>query len=366
MEAGPALPWVDVFTALEPYGRIVIGGRLASIGIAGLTLGGGINYFTNKWGFAMDNVLAYEVVTGEGEVLTANATHHRDLFWALKGGSNNFGIVTKLTYQTYEVPTVSTLSAFYLDPALPTYSKAIDDLACFEEVETTPAGGIFSLFYDATTDSSIFITLGVQAGSENPPSYFSNFSAIPAAYTLQSVTNVTTVAQASYILNQPEQEFRYVILDHLKSFTADCLRFHRQTFGAHSFLAGDPDNIAAMYTMFKNATKRMANVTGFRPTMAFQPIPKSAIAVAANNGIGNVWGLDEKHAYICKEPPLSLLRSVMHQSPGLKSYFSIAFPLANLILPQSLRHQHRLDKRKRRRPRLLLAGKYTRDNPRCE
>lgn len=208
MEAGPALPWIDVYTALEPYGRIAIGGRLASIGIAGLTLGGGINYFTNKWGFAMDNILAYEVVTGKGKVVTANATHHRDLFWALKGGSNNFGIVTKFTYQTYEVPTVSTLSAYYLDPALSTYSKAIDDLALFEEVETTAAGGIFTIFYNATSDSSIFITLGVQAGSTTPPSYFANFSAIPAAYTLQSVTNVTTLAQVSYILNQPEQQSR--------------------------------------------------------------------------------------------------------------------------------------------------------------
>jgi hypothetical protein len=55
MEAGPALNWGQVYSALVPYGKIVIGGRLKDIGTGGLTLGGGIHYFTNKYGFAMDN-----------------------------------------------------------------------------------------------------------------------------------------------------------------------------------------------------------------------------------------------------------------------------------------------------------------------
>jgi FAD/FMN-containing dehydrogenase len=56
-----------------------------------LTLGGGINYFGNKYGFTMDTVAAFEIVLSTGKVVTASATSHPDLFWALKGGLNNFG-----------------------------------------------------------------------------------------------------------------------------------------------------------------------------------------------------------------------------------------------------------------------------------
>ena len=84
VQAGPALNWYQMYSFLEPYGRVVIGGRLKTIGIAGLTIGGGISYFTSKYGFGMDNVLAYDVVIASGHVVTASATSNADLFWAMK------------------------------------------------------------------------------------------------------------------------------------------------------------------------------------------------------------------------------------------------------------------------------------------
>lgn len=81
VEAGAALNWYQTYSYLEPYGKIVVGGRLKTIGISGLTLGGGISYFTAKYGFAMDNVLAYEVVLSTGLVVSAKATSYSDLFW---------------------------------------------------------------------------------------------------------------------------------------------------------------------------------------------------------------------------------------------------------------------------------------------
>jgi FAD/FMN-containing dehydrogenase len=93
VEAGPGLNWYTVNAALEPYGLVVIGGRLKTIGIAGLTIGGGIHYFTAKYGFAMDNVISYDIVTANGKVVTANASSSSDLFWALKGGKDNRGAI---------------------------------------------------------------------------------------------------------------------------------------------------------------------------------------------------------------------------------------------------------------------------------
>ena len=213
LEAGPALHWLDVYSFLEPHGRVAIGGRLAGIGIAGLTLGGGINYFTNKYGFAMDNVVAYEVVTADGKIVTASATSNRDLFWALKGGAGNFGIVTKFTYQTYEIPTVSTHFALLSGEAMPDYFNAINELSHFEEEgEIMAAGGIFSIAYTPSSGSSLGIMLGVQSGSTLTPSYFANFSAIPSEFLIESVDNVTTLAQAvtNPVLNVPLQFARFV------------------------------------------------------------------------------------------------------------------------------------------------------------
>ncbi|CDM30148.1 CAZyme family AA7 [Penicillium roqueforti] len=98
----PGNNWLTTYTALEPYGLAVIGGRAASIGVGGFVLGGGISYHSNLYGWACDNVHSFEVVTASGLIVTASETSHADLYWALRGGGNNFGLVTK--YNMYTIP----------------------------------------------------------------------------------------------------------------------------------------------------------------------------------------------------------------------------------------------------------------------
>jgi hypothetical protein len=92
---GPGNTWYDVYTNLESNNLTVIGGRVAAIGVGGLTLGGGISFFSNIYGWACDNVASFEVVTASGIIVTATPSVFSDLYWALQGGGNNFGIVTK-------------------------------------------------------------------------------------------------------------------------------------------------------------------------------------------------------------------------------------------------------------------------------
>ena len=89
----------DVYRALDPHKLSAVIGRYEKIGM-GLTIGAGFSYFSNRDGLAVDNVLNYEVVLANGTIVNANKSSHPDLFWALKGGSNNFGVVTHIVLAT--------------------------------------------------------------------------------------------------------------------------------------------------------------------------------------------------------------------------------------------------------------------------
>ncbi len=96
----------DVDRETHAFGRAVPVGVVSRTGIAGLTLGGGVGWLVRKYGLTCDNLLSCEVVTAEGEILTASADENADLFWALRGGGGNFGIVTSFLYRTHPVSTV--------------------------------------------------------------------------------------------------------------------------------------------------------------------------------------------------------------------------------------------------------------------
>ena len=111
VDAGAGLTWEDVYTYLIQFDRTAVGGRISPIGVAGLNLGGGISFHGNQYGWSADNVLEYEVVLASGEIVVANSTENVDLFWALKGGGPNFGIVTKFVLRA--VPSTKVLAGIY-------------------------------------------------------------------------------------------------------------------------------------------------------------------------------------------------------------------------------------------------------------
>ena len=79
---------------------------VSSTGIAGLTLGGGEGWLMGKYGMTIDNLLAVELVTADGKIVTASAAENQDLFWALRGGGGNFGVATSFEYQAHPISTV--------------------------------------------------------------------------------------------------------------------------------------------------------------------------------------------------------------------------------------------------------------------
>ncbi|KAK8075426.1 FAD-dependent monooxygenase yanF [Apiospora hydei] len=101
---GPGNVWGRVYESLAKSGLTVIGGRLSNIGVGGLTTGGGISYFSPRYGWACDNVESFDVVTASGTVVRASATEYPDLYWALRGGGNNFGHVVNFNLKTVPLP----------------------------------------------------------------------------------------------------------------------------------------------------------------------------------------------------------------------------------------------------------------------
>ncbi len=93
-------------TATAAYGLATGFGDTASVGIGGITLGGGIGYLVRKYGLTIDSLLAAEVVTADGQLVRANAESHPDLFWALRGGGGNFGVATRFQFRLHPVDTV--------------------------------------------------------------------------------------------------------------------------------------------------------------------------------------------------------------------------------------------------------------------
>jgi FAD/FMN-containing dehydrogenase len=102
--AGAGLRAGEITTTLETQGLIVGFGDSATVGIGGLTTGGGIGYLVRKHGLTIDSLLAAEVVTAAGDIVIADKDNHPDLFWALRGGGGNFGVVTRFKYRMHALP----------------------------------------------------------------------------------------------------------------------------------------------------------------------------------------------------------------------------------------------------------------------
>lgn len=119
--------WGDVDHATHVFGLATPGGLISTTGVGGLTTGGGFGYLTRRYGLACDNLLSADVVTADGQLRTASATENPDLFWAIRGGSGNFGILTSLEFRLYPVSTV------YAGPILYPLEKAGEVMRLFRD-----------------------------------------------------------------------------------------------------------------------------------------------------------------------------------------------------------------------------------------
>jgi FAD/FMN-containing dehydrogenase len=144
--------WGDVDHATGAFGMALPSGFVSTTGVGGLTLGGGVGYLTRRFGLTIDNLIAADVVLADGRFVTASAESHRDLFWALRGGGGNFGVVTSFTFRChpvgergmiiggpvlYDIATVEDVFGWYRD-LLPTLPEDLNGWIGVAEIPAAP------------------------------------------------------------------------------------------------------------------------------------------------------------------------------------------------------------------------------------
>ncbi|MBI4851577.1 MAG: FAD-binding oxidoreductase [Acidobacteria bacterium] len=113
-KVGAGARLLDVYSKLIAQGVSIPSGSCPTVGISGVTLGGGIGIFDRQYGLTCDNLIALEIITADGQLIQCDATHHSDLFWALRGGGGgNFGVVVSFIFKTHPIQTLTYFSASF-------------------------------------------------------------------------------------------------------------------------------------------------------------------------------------------------------------------------------------------------------------
>ncbi|ROV95322.1 hypothetical protein VSDG_06093 [Cytospora chrysosperma] len=265
---GPGQRWGSVYDALDPYNVSVIGGRIPHVGVGGLILGGGYFHFSPKYGLAADNVKSFEVVLADGTITAASATENSDLFWALKGGGPNFGIVT--SYELYTIP----VRNIYYEVLVVGNENAHAVLDAFALWQNTTGA--------TDTNGSVGLALGLQSitlgfvysePSAERPAAFSAFSDITPLVTAVPPTN-GTVASLSVLLSMSDGPGRH-------DYRATATKIDAQLY-------------KDVYDFWLAEATAVNAATGANQTFALQPIPPALSEASAAKG-GNSMGIPQEN-----------------------------------------------------------------------
>ncbi|KAF4964243.1 hypothetical protein FSARC_7797 [Fusarium sarcochroum] len=193
VSVGAGAKWIDVYKHLNGSGVQVSGGRNGNVGVGGLLLGGGISHFTTKVGWACDGVINYELVLSNGSLVNANKNLNSDLFLALKGGGNNFGVVTRFDLATFPQGNISTRSISYDISQRAKVFQAFTNLLNSSNYDPF-ASLVTGLLYSSASKAWTLTSSLVYTKPVSHPKIFEELSGIPHKSLVNNITSLAAFA----------------------------------------------------------------------------------------------------------------------------------------------------------------------------
>ncbi|KAH6605695.1 fad binding domain-containing [Trichoderma cornu-damae] len=288
VDLGPGQIWGSVYTQLQASGVTVSGGRDGPVGVGGSVLGGGFGYWAPKTGFACDITVAYEVVLANGTIVTATATKNTNLYKALKGGSSNFGIVTRFTIKTFPIGRIWGGDAYYLTSSLDAHAQALHDFTANPDYDTD-AGYFLSYAYTPASGPLLASRMAYAKPVVNPPA-FQPITSIPG-----QIQNTTQITDLGTFANQ--------------SYKSSPVGYQQDTWAVT--FDNDAQWFQTLWAIYEESIPTLSGVANVTWSVTLEPITPSLIAQTKANG-GNVLGLDS----IPSEGLILCLLSATWLSPG--------------------------------------------------
>ncbi|KAF9776360.1 hypothetical protein IL306_005479 [Fusarium sp. DS 682] len=266
VSVGAGAKWLDVYRHLDKSGVQVAGGRNGNVGVGGLLLGGGISHFTTKVGWACDRVANYEMVLANGTLVNVNKHEKSDLFLALKGGGNNFGVVTRFDLETFPQGDISTTSISYDISERSNVFKAFTDL--LDSSTYNPAASLVtSLLYSSASKAWSLSASAVYTKPVAKPKIFEGLASVPHT---KLVNNITTLAEFANEKDTPPLNWLF----------------------ATATFRPSAENMDLMFETLNNTVYSFDPQDGVTWAIAFEPLVASMLKGSKTT---NVLGLESAH-----------------------------------------------------------------------
>ncbi|KAK7424646.1 hypothetical protein QQZ08_008529 [Neonectria magnoliae] len=265
----PGNIWGPVFEELTKSDVTVVGGRLYNIGVGGLTTGGGISFFSNLYGWACDNVDSYEVVLANGLIVKASASQYSDLYWALRGGGNNFGLVVSFNLKTIPLAggEIWGGSRMYTEDTFPKVTDALVDI-----INNSPQD----------PKAGLYVVWAYSGGTK---------LAIPALYYSQpDAGNATVWEDFNAISSISDTTQNRVLAEWGKETMNDSPPGLREIYYVVTTKV-DHDILAFARDAFYSSVPSVADIPGIIPNLVVQGITVPQLQQMKKSG-GNALGLD--------------------------------------------------------------------------
>ncbi|KAF5591158.1 6-hydroxy-D-nicotine oxidase [Fusarium subglutinans] len=234
---GAGAKWLKVYQHLDLSGVQVAGGRNGNVGVGGLLLGGGISHFTTQVGWACDKVVNYEVVLANGTLISANKKENSDLFLALKGGGNNFGVITRFDVEGFPQGDISTTSISYDISERDKVFQAFTDLLDSSTYDPS-ASLVTSLLYSSVSKAWSLSASAVYTKPVSQPEIFEGLSNVPHT---KLVNNITTLAEFADEKDTPPLNWLFATLTFKPS--AQNMQYMFETFNKTIYSFNPQDGV---------------------------------------------------------------------------------------------------------------------------